>query len=241
MKLHIVGRIADSQGDEEPSAAGIGIGRSLASLLNVAVQLNRAIVNAVPTSTQLVAANDQRLCAVIRNKGVTPLHVDQPPAFPGGNVETDVIAPGAEWDSDEAVTGAIFGWWDTLPGGVAPTGYAIVTEMVPFLGSYAASGGGGSGGGTVTVPQATSNATWGGGAAAGAIVGTPGHLYSVTVTSSGNAPLALLDGPGGPEIAYVPANFPGGDVPLYAIKRFATSLYAQSGPGTPAISVGVSS
>lgn len=95
-------------------------------------------------------------------------------------------------------------------------------------------------GASVTIPQATSNATWAAGAAAGAIQSSPGHLYSVTVTASGTAALALTDGPSGAEIAFIPASFPGGDIPLYAVKRFATSLYAASGAGTPAISVGVS-
>jgi len=96
-------------------------------------------------------------------------------------------------------------------------------------------------GASITIPQATSNATWAAGAAAGAIQSSPGHLYSVTVTAPGSAALALTDGPGGPEIAYVPTNFPGGDIPLYVPKRFLTSLYAAGGVGTPAISVGVSS
>lgn len=92
---------------------------------------------------------------------------------------------------------------------------------------------------SVSTPRASANAIVAAGAAPAAIVATPGYLYSVTVTQAGSAALALTDGPGGAEIAFVPANFPGGDIALHTPKRFATSLYTSGPAGTPAPQLGL--
>lgn len=255
-----MGRPYDESDAEEFPAAALYLAQGIALLLTGSAAFNRTTVPAATASTRLIVANDDRLVVTIHNKGTTPLHITQPASqFGGAPADLEpVVAPGKYWQSANGVVADIWGWWDQDTGGTAPAGNAVITEIVPV--SPAAGGGGGGGatslssgpgtapgnplyvsGASVTIPQATSNATWAAAAAAGAIQPSPGHLYSVTVTASGTAALALTDGPSGAEVAFIPANFPGGDIPLYAVKRFATSLYAASGAGTPAISVGVSS
>lgn len=260
-----MGRPYDESDAEEFPAAALYLAQGIALLLTGSAAFNRTTVPAAAASTRLIVANDDRLVVTIYNKGTTALHITQPASqFGGAPADLEpVVAPGKYWQSANGVVADIRGWWDQDTGGAAPAGNAVVTEIVPV--SPAAGGGGGvassvsiNNASTAPVPVAiisggaggggaqkvaTANATYAAGAPAGIISGAPatGYLYSVTVTSSGGAPLAITDGPGGAEIAFVPASFPGGDIPLYVPKRYATSLYAVGGVGTPAISVGVSS
>lgn len=72
----------------------------------------------------------------------------------------------------------------------------------------------------------------------GVVVASPGYLCSVTVTSAGSSALMLSDGQNGPVIAIVNASQPTGDI-IMSIKRFNSNLYVASGPGTPAVTLGI--
>jgi len=48
----------------------------------------------------------------------------------------------------------------------------------------------------------------------------------------------LSDGQNGPVIAIVNASQPTGDI-IMSIKRFNSNLYVASGPGTPAVTLGI--
>lgn len=127
-----------------------------------------------------------------------------------------------------------------LPSGkqqyLPPTGILNADGTVSL--QVAITSGGGSGAATtVTVPKASANSTWGAGAAAGTIVAGAGYLYYVTATAPGSAPMTLTDGSNGAEIGYIPANF-SGDIPIYSAHRFVTGVYANSGAGSPAITIG---
>ncbi len=94
--------------------------------------------------------------------------------------------------------------------------------------------------GASAFPVATNTAAVAAAAAAAAIKATAGRLYSITVTTSGSAQMTLTDGAGGTVLGVIPANAPPGEVFLSSSKPFATSLYANSGAGTPAIAVAYS-
>ena len=67
----------------------------------------------------------------------------------------------------------------------------------------------------------------------------PGRLHYITVTASGGAAMTLTDGAGGAVLFTLPANAPVGEYPLIS-RPFNTSLYANTGTGSPAFSAGVS-
>jgi hypothetical protein len=86
-----------------------------------------------------------------------------------------------------------------------------------------------------SVSAATSTAAVAAAATAAAIKSTAGTLYGLVVSASGTVATTLTDGASGKVIAVIPANFPPGDVPIYGGGRpFSTSLYANTGAGSPA-------
>jgi len=90
--------------------------------------------------------------------------------------------------------------------------------------------------GATTAPSATTTAAVAVAAAAAAIKATAGRLYALVVTTSGAAQTTLTDGASGTIIAVIPANQPIGELPLFAGagRPFSTSLYANTGAGSPA-------
>lgn len=90
----------------------------------------------------------------------------------------------------------------------------------------------------VNALQAQTNGAVGAGAAAVAVKAGAGRLFGVTVTAQGSAPLTFTDGPSGTVLFTLAADaaigkyadLPGGT-------PFSTSLYANSGANTPAVTV----
>lgn len=86
---------------------------------------------------------------------------------------------------------------------------------------------------------ATADQQWAAGGSAGAAKGTAGRFFGYVISTTAATPMTITDGPGGPVLATIPANSPlgNGPPPPFGGWPFQTSLYVNSGAGTPAITL----